>query len=70
MRIVVVALGKIGLPLAAFAARQGHEVVGCDIDPRVVELVAAAREPFPGEAGLADALRETVVGVARDGTGS
>ncbi|MCK9247435.1 MAG: nucleotide sugar dehydrogenase [Solirubrobacteraceae bacterium] len=64
MRIVVVALGKIGLPLAAFAAQQGHEVVGCDIDARVVDLVNAAGEPFPGETGLADALRETVVGVA------
>ncbi|HEY5144557.1 MAG TPA: nucleotide sugar dehydrogenase, partial [Solirubrobacteraceae bacterium] len=28
MRAVVVALGKIGLPLAAQMARAGHEVVG------------------------------------------
>ena len=34
MRAVVVALGKIGLPLAAQIARAGHEVVGCDIDAR------------------------------------
>ena len=60
MRAVVVALGKIGLPLAVQIARAGHEVVGCDIDPRVVELVNAAREPFPGEAGLAEGLEETV----------
>jgi UDP-N-acetyl-D-glucosamine dehydrogenase len=60
MRAVVVALGKIGLPLAAKIAMAGHEVVGCDIDPRVVELVNAGREPFPGEAGLADALTEVV----------
>ena len=39
MRAVVVALGKIGLPLAAAIARAGHEVVGCDVDPRVVALV-------------------------------
>ena len=32
LRAVVVALGKIGLPLAAQIARAGHEVVGCDID--------------------------------------
>ena len=32
MRAVVVALGKIGLPLAAQIARAGHEVVGCDVD--------------------------------------
>jgi UDP-N-acetyl-D-mannosaminuronic acid dehydrogenase len=60
MKVVVVALGKIGLPLAAFAALRGHEVVGCDIDERVVRQVNAAQEPFPGETGLADALRETV----------
>ncbi len=60
MKVVVVALGKIGLPLAAFAALRGHEVVGCDIDPGVVAQVAAAQEPFPGEAGLGDALTATV----------
>jgi nucleotide sugar dehydrogenase len=60
MRAVVVALGKIGLPLAAKIAMAGHEVVGCDVDPRVVELVNAGREPFPGEAGLADALTDVV----------
>ncbi len=60
MRAVVVALGKIGLPIAAAIARAGHDVVGCDVDPSVVDAVNAAREPFPGEAGLGDALRETV----------
>ena len=60
MRAVVVALGKIGLPLAVKIALAGHEVVGCDVDPRVLELVGAGREPFPGEAGLAAALSEVV----------
>ncbi len=60
MRAVVVALGKIGLPIAAKIALAGHEVTGCDIDPRVVELVTAAQEPFPGEAGLAAALEDVV----------
>jgi UDP-N-acetyl-D-mannosaminuronic acid dehydrogenase len=62
MRAVVVALGKIGLPLAAKIALAGHDVIGCDIDPRVVELVNQAREPFPGEAGLAQALEQVVAG--------
>ena len=57
MRAVVVALGKIGLPLAAQIARAGHEVVGCDIDPAVVDAVNAGEPPFPGEEGLAEALR-------------
>lgn len=60
MRAVVVALGKIGLPLAVHIARAGHEVVGCDVNPRVVALVNEAREPFPGEAGLAEALADAV----------
>ncbi len=60
MRVVVVALGKIGLPLAAHVARAGHEVVGCDVDARVCELVNAGRAPFPGEAGLEEALAEVV----------
>lgn len=60
MRAVIVALGKIGLPLAVHIARAGHEVVGCDIDPRVVEAVNAAQEPFPGETGLAEGLAEVV----------
>jgi UDP-N-acetyl-D-mannosaminuronic acid dehydrogenase len=60
MRVVVVALGKIGLPLAAAIARAGHEVVGCDVDEQVVACVNAGREPFPGEAGLGEALAELV----------
>lgn len=60
MKICVVALGKIGLPLAVQFATKGHQVIGADIDPRVVDLVNAAQEPFPGEAGLADALKQVV----------
>ena len=60
MRAVVVALGKIGLPLAAQLARAGHDVVGCDVDPRVLECVNAGRSPFPGEAGLDEMLAEQV----------
>ncbi len=66
MRAVVVALGKIGLPLAAQLARTGHDVTGCDIDERVVTAVNAAREPFPGEAELAEVLERVVHG---DGPG-
>lgn len=60
MRAVVVALGKIGLPIAAAIARAGHEVIGCDVDQRVVDAVNGAVEPFPGEGGLLEALQETV----------
>ena len=61
MQVVVVALGKIGLPLAAHIARAGHEVVGCDVDEAVVDAVNAGRPPFPGETDL-DTVLEAVAG--------
>jgi len=64
VKAVVVALGKVGLPLAAHIARAGHEVVGCDVDERVVDAVNAARPPFPGETDLQETL-ELVVGDGR-----
>ena len=60
MNVVVVALGKIGLPLAVQVAGAGHRVTGCDIDEAVVDLVNAGREPFPGEAGLGERLARAV----------
>lgn len=58
MRITVVALGKIGLPLAVQFAERGHQVTGCDVNPSVVEQVARGVAPFPGEAHLAEKLSE------------
>jgi nucleotide sugar dehydrogenase len=60
MRICVVALGKIGLPLAVQFAAKGHQVVGADVNSSVVDQVNAGQEPFPGEADLAAALDEVV----------
>ena len=60
MKIAVVALGKIGLPLAAQFADKGHEVVGIDVQQSVVDAVNAAKEPFPGEAHLQEKLSELV----------
>ena len=60
MKIAVIGLGKIGLPLAAQFAGRGHEVVGVDINAATVETVNEGREPFPGEAHLADRLAELV----------
>jgi UDP-N-acetyl-D-mannosaminuronic acid dehydrogenase len=60
MHVVVVALGKIGLPVAVKVALAGHQVVGCDPDERVVDLIDQAREPFPGEPGLREALERVV----------
>jgi nucleotide sugar dehydrogenase len=49
VKITVVGLGKIGLPLAVQYASKGHTVLGADVNPKVVELVNAGQEPFPGE---------------------
>ncbi len=60
MKIAVIALGKIGLPLAVQFASKGHQVIGVDVNAAVVDLVNAATEPFPGEAGLQEKLAELV----------
>lgn len=60
MKIAVIALGKIGLPLAVQFASKGHEVVGVDVNRQVVDLINAGTEPFPGEAHLQEKLSELV----------
>lgn len=60
MKIVVVALGKIGLPLAVQFAEMGHQVVGCDVNPQTVDMVNAGNEPFPGESLLQEKLSVVV----------
>jgi nucleotide sugar dehydrogenase len=60
VQIAVVALGKIGLPLAVQFAGKGHTVIGADLNPKVVDLVNAGIEPFPGEAELAERLKAVV----------
>ena len=54
------ALGKIGLPLAVQFAAKGHDVVGVDVDARVVDLVNRGVEPFPGEHDLGRLLAANV----------
>jgi nucleotide sugar dehydrogenase len=56
VKIAVVALGKIGLPLAVQFASKGHEVVGVDVSARTVDLINSGVEPFPGEAQLQEKL--------------
>ena len=60
MTACVVALGKIGLPLAVQIASKDERVIGADIDPSVVELVANGKEPFPGEADLEEKLNKVI----------
>lgn len=54
MRVAVVGLGKIGLPLAAKIASEGARVIGCDLNPAVVEAVSSGRSTVNGEPGLTE----------------
>lgn len=60
MKIAVVALGKIGLPLAVQFAKKHHRVFGADIDVETVRKINDGIEPFPGEYQLDSALRDVV----------
>lgn len=60
VKIAVVALGKIGLPLAVQFASSGHDVIGVDVNPKAVDSINAAVEPFPGEAHLQERLTELI----------
>lgn len=60
MRIAVVALGKIGLPLAVQFATSGHDVIGVDVDAGTVDAINALSRDYPLEHGLDAALRAVV----------
>jgi nucleotide sugar dehydrogenase len=60
MKICVVALGKIGLPLAVQFASKGHTVLGADISEPTVRSVNEGVAPFPGEADLDVKLKQAV----------
>lgn len=60
MRIAVVALGKIGLPLAVQFAGSGHQVIGVDLNPQIVHSVNVGVPHFPGETQLAERLSDLV----------
>ncbi len=60
VKIAVVALGKIGLPLAVQFASKGHDVVGVDVNEDLVRVVNSGREPFPGEAELDERISRLV----------
>ena len=64
MKIGIVGLGYVGLPLAVAFGDAGHEVVGVDVDGRVVEALGAGRshvEDVPAEAleGIRDRFHAT-----------
>lgn len=62
-QVAVVGLGKIGLPLAVQYAQAGWRVTGCDINPRVVEVINRGECHVHEEEGL----EARVASLVRDG---
>jgi nucleotide sugar dehydrogenase len=58
--IAVVGLGKIGLPLAVQYAMHGHRVIGCDINPLVVESVNAGKSCLQEEPEMVTSVAKLV----------
>ncbi|HXU24249.1 MAG TPA: nucleotide sugar dehydrogenase [Tepidiformaceae bacterium] len=60
MNVAVIGIGRIGLPVAAKIASQGHHVFGCDINAERVAMVNRGENPIPDEAGLAELIKQVV----------
>src|SRR2546422_10332828 len=59
MRISIFGLGYVGAVTAACFAREGHEIVGVDVDPVKLEIMRSGRNPIVEE-GLTELIGEGV----------
>lgn len=59
MRVSVIGLGYVGTVVAGCLAKNGHDVVGVDIEPRKVEMICQGRSPIV-EPEIGDILGEQV----------
>lgn len=59
-KIAVVGLGKIGLPLVVQYTQHGFEVIGCDINPDIIETLNAGQSPLQEEPGIVSGIAEAV----------
>ena len=58
--VAVVGMGKIGLPLAIQFAQHGRRVIGCDVNPKVVEMINTGQPHVQEEPELAVAVASAV----------
>jgi UDP-N-acetyl-D-glucosamine dehydrogenase len=56
VRVAVVGLGHIGLPLAVQYASRGHEVLGVDVDTRVVDALSRGEPPHRDEPAVSELI--------------
>src|SRR4249920_1278566 len=59
MRISIFGLGYVGAVSLACLARDGHDVIGVDIDPHKLELLRNGRSPIVEE-GIQELTRQVV----------
>ncbi len=57
-RVAVLGQGYIGLPIALLLAKSGFDVVGYDINERLVEGLKSGIAPYPGEPELPELLQQ------------
>ncbi len=57
-RVSVLGQGYIGLPISLLLAISGFEVVGYDVNERLVEGLNSGTTPYPGEPDLPELLRQ------------
>lgn len=67
MRITVLGLGYVGCVSAACLAREGHTVIGVDVNPQKVNMVGSGRSPIL-EPGLDEIMAEAVAAGKLDAT--
>ncbi len=69
MRVSVIGLGKLGSPLAALLAHKGHQVIGVDVNPTFVQMLARGEAPVfePGLQELIDASRSRLTATSSYG---
>ena len=58
-KVCVLGLGHIGLPTACILASSGYEVLGVDINPRVIEQIQSASSYY-SEPGLQDLIQTAI----------